>query len=332
MFVNPGGPGGSGVDLAVGAAFGAFADELLERFDIVGFDPRGVGGSDPTFACGEPGERVALLASVDGIVNTAEEIAAGEAAANLCIESMGQVGGRLHSAYVANDMDELRKALGADQISYLGFSYGSALGGWYATLFPDSVRAMVVDGAANPVAGVVQDDDEGGNQDEELEAKIGEVLDACADPECPIFNNGDPVGYYYQATAKMDLVIAAADNNPDAGLLSVIGALYDEASWPTLWQGLFELKEYDDPSILFSLARPHLGEEPGAVSFTGHVNCLDNWVLHPEFDRASRLCSGRRQGRHQYRCRKLPSAVGHSGTPTVGRRLRFLRPVRSGSS
>ena len=289
LFVNPGGPGGSGATLAISAAFGAFADELLERFDIVGFDPRGVGLSDPAFACGEPGERTALLASVDGIVDTAEEIATGEAAANLCIESMGQVAGRLHSAYVANDMDELREALGADQISYLGFSYGSALGGWYATLFPDSVRAMVVDGAANPVAGVGQDDDEGGNQDADLEAKIGEILDACADPECPIFNNGDPVEYYYRATAKMDLVIAAADNNPDAAVFSVIGALYDEASWPTLWQGLFELKEYDDPSILLSLAKRNLEEEPGAVSFTEHVNCLDNWVLHPEFDRASRL-------------------------------------------
>ena len=63
---------------------------------------------------------------------------------------MGPVGALLHSEYVARDMDEIRQALGAEQISYLGFSYGSALGVWYATLFPDSVRAMAVDGASNP--------------------------------------------------------------------------------------------------------------------------------------------------------------------------------------
>ena len=147
LFVNPGGPGSSGVNLAAGAPSGYFTDEVVERFDIVGLDPRGVKYSEPDFACGDLGERLALLASIDGEVDTHEEIAIGEAAANLCIQSMGPVGGRLHSEYVARDMDEIRQALGAEQISYLGFSYGAELGVWYATLFPDSVRAMAVDGA-----------------------------------------------------------------------------------------------------------------------------------------------------------------------------------------
>ena len=294
LFVNPGGPGVPGRAFAFSAPFGQYTDEIVERFDIVGFDPRGVGVSEPSFACGDPGEQLALLQSVDGIVDTPEEIAAGEAAANLCIQSMGRVGGLLHSAYVANDMDEIRKGLGVEQISYLGYSYGSALGGWYATLFPESVRAMVVDGASNPVGSTTTEqegEDEENGETIEFEAKLGEVLAACADPECPIYNDGDPVGYYYQAAAKLDLVIALADNNPSAGPLSIIGALYSEADWPLLWQGLFELNENDDPSILFSLAEVNLGEEPGGASFTGHVNCLDEWALHPEFDRAARLAS-----------------------------------------
>ena len=150
LFVNPGGPGASGLELVQDSEF-AFADELMARFDIIGFDPRGVGASEPEFACGAPGEQLALLNSIDGDIDTPEETATGEAAANLCIESMGPVGGLLHSEYVARDMDEIRRALGAEQISYLGFSYGSELGVWYATLFPESVRAMVVDGADNPV-------------------------------------------------------------------------------------------------------------------------------------------------------------------------------------
>ena len=137
LLVNPGGPGASGV-LYVFEKSARFSDAIIEHFDIVGFDPRGVGvsdklvaafdeagldframvggGSEPEFACGGPGEQPALLAKIDGSIDTPEEIAIGEAAANLCIQSMGPVGGRLHSEYVANDMDEIRKALGAEQI------------------------------------------------------------------------------------------------------------------------------------------------------------------------------------------------------------------------
>ena len=293
LFVNPGGPGGSGVEMALWAPFGAFADELLERFDIVGFDPRGVGVSEPSFACGDPGEQLALRASVeDDVIDTPEEIAAGEAAANLCIESMGPVGGLLHSAYVARDMDEIRKALGADQISYLGYSYGSALGVWYATLFPESVRAMVVDGASNPVDEATTIEESIAESIERIrptEEILERALQACADPECPIYNDGDPVGYYMEAAAKLDLVISAAGGYPYAGYLGVISALYAEESWPTLWQGLFELNEHDDPAIIFQLALRQSGvsEEPGA-SFTEHVNCLDAWALEPE-DRATIL-------------------------------------------
>ena len=292
LFVNPGGPGGSGVELVHGIPYGQFTDEIVAHFDIVGFDPRGVGESEPAFACGDPGEQLALLATIDGAIDTPAEIAAAEAAADLCIQSMGPVAGLLHSEYVARDMEEIRKALGADQISYLGFSYGSVLGVWYATLFPESVRAMVVDGADNPV-------DQAATQQERIDDAIEEVaplaaflekaLTACAGPECPIYNDGDPVGYFKQAAAKLHLVNTAADNNPEAGFLGVISALYSEEDWPGLRQGLFELNENDDPSILLEFARINLGPEPGAVSFAGHVNCLDGWVLHPELNRATLL-------------------------------------------
>ena len=215
LLVNPGGPGGSGVEYV--AKLGCCTHALHERFDIVGFDPRGVGDSEPAFACGASGEQLELLAAIDMPIDSPDEIAAGEAAANLCIQSMGPVGGLLHSEYVARDMDEIRKALGVEQISYLGFSYGSALGVWYATLFPQSVRAMVVDGADNPV-------DPASTQQERIEEAMEEIgafadlldqaLAACADPECPIYNQGDPVAYFRQAVTKLDLVNQAAKDNP----------------------------------------------------------------------------------------------------------------------
>ena len=290
--MNPGGPGASGVEFLDGIPFGLFPDEVVKHFDIVGFDPRGVGASEPAFACGRPGEQLALLATIDGDIDTPDEIAAGEAAANLCIQSMGPIGGLLHSQYVANDMDEIRKALGADQISYLGFSYGSTLGVWYATLFPESVRAMVVDGADNPVdlATTPQEIvDEAIDEISPFAASLEQALAACANPRCPIYNDGDPVGYFKQAVAKLDLVDAAADNHPLAGFFGVISTLYSEEAWPLLWGGLFELNENDDPSILLTFAEIQLGPEPTAASFTGHVNCLDGWVLPPELDRTTIL-------------------------------------------
>ena len=304
LFVNPGGPGGSGVDMVAriplgqslgtvaGFQYNRFSAEIVKRFDIVGFDPRGVGRSEPEFACGDPGEQLALLATTDGDIDTPEETAVLEAVANLCIESMGPVGGLLHTAYVAFDMEEIRKALGAKQISYIGFSYGSTLGVWYASLFPKSVRAMVVDGANNPVSVVtVQEKVEQLTETVlPLEENLKKALLACDDPQCPIYNDGDPIGYYMEATAKLDLVNSAAGDNPNAGLLGVISTLYDEASWPRLWQGLFDLNENDDPTILLDSALiQYFGGDPTVTSFTGHVNCLDTWSQPPIFDRATRL-------------------------------------------
>ena len=290
LFVNPGGPGASGLELVQDSRY-VFELDLLDRFDIIGFDPRGVGASEPEFLCGDPGEQLGLLNSIGGEIDSPEEIAIGEAAANLCIESMGPVGGLLHSEYVARDLDEVRKALGAEQISYLGFSYGSTLGVWYATLFPDSVRAMVLDGADNPVDRAATQQDRVEEAIEELaafEELMEQALKTCDSAECPIYNEGDPIGYYTRAAEKLTLVNSAAGDVPDAGFLAVVTTLYAEALWPALWEGLFELNENDDPSVFLDIAEVQLGTDLTAPSFAGHVNCLDGLVLNPDLDRATR--------------------------------------------
>jgi len=293
LLINPGGPGGSGVEYAYAASFGpglAFSEDVLARFDIVGFDPRGVGLSGPTFECGEPGEQLALLNSIEGAVDTNAEIEAGEQAVALCQDSMGPVAALLGSESVARDMDEIRAALGAEQISYFGASYGSTLGAWYATLFPERVRAMVVDGADNPVddlsdeAARIESSLEEGRQ---FEILLEEALLACDSEDCPIFNGGDPIGFYLDQIDDLELVNEAFAGDPTAGPLAIITPLYDRGTWPELWNGLAALNE-GDAQPLIDQAAFQLGE-PGVANFTGHVNCLDQWSLQPQFDRATQL-------------------------------------------
>ena len=184
------------------------------------------------------------------------------------------------------------RLLGAEQVSYLGYSYGSTLGVWYATLFPESVRAMVVDGADNPV-------DKADTQQERIDEAVEEwaafeelmeqALTACDSAKCPIYNEGDPTDYYKRAVEKLHLVNSAAGDVPYAGFLAVLTTLYSEELWPALWEGLYELKENDDPGILLEFAAVQLGDDLTAPNFTAHVNCLDGLALHPELDRATRF-------------------------------------------
>lgn len=283
LFVNPGGPGFPGTDLAVSAQL-TFTEEILESFDIIGFDPRGVGQSEPTFACGVGNEQADLLLTIDSIPDTDEEIAIGNQAAQLCVDSMGPVGARLHSEFVARDMDQIRQALGAEQISYLGFSYGSALGGWYATLFPERVYSMAVDGAANPLAR----SDEREEQLQNFRDSVGPLHDqlaaaiASCDETCPIWNDGNPEGYWYEIVDKFELVREAVDGDTQSVLLGIVGHLYSENTWPVLHDSIFKLGANDDPSGFVDAIVEAPGDEDGA-SLVAHINCLDQWALFPEW-------------------------------------------------
>lgn len=324
LLVNPGGPGASGTGFAEGFSFGGYPTELTDNFDIVGFDPRGVGDSGPDFGCGESGEQLALLADVDDLIDEPAEIGAVEAAVQLCAATMGDAAGMLGTDLVVRDIDEIRKALGERQISFLGFSYGSVMGVWYATLFPENVRAMVIDGADNPVDELDTPEQRLASAHEEI-SPIADLLDeaiaSCADASCPIFNGGDPQGYYYRAAKKLDLVNEAMANNPDAGFLALITPLYSESTWPLLWQALAALEERDDPTPFVELAEFQLGDDPGAANFTAHVNCLDSWSLQPLIDRDARQQSDAEffeledELNAQY---PLLAAIESEGTPTCG--------------
>jgi pimeloyl-ACP methyl ester carboxylesterase len=154
LFVNPGGPGGSGVDLVL-FGFGDFLSSQLDgRFDIVGFDPRGVGASDPLHCFDSEDALVAFLADLPLFPYQRGQYRPffdrWRSLAAECLDDRQAVAANMNTADVARDMDLLRRAVGDSKISYLGFSYGSYLGNTYANLFPDKVRALVIDGVLNP--------------------------------------------------------------------------------------------------------------------------------------------------------------------------------------
>ena len=156
LFVNPGGPGGSGVGLAL-AAPSIFGAEVLQRFDVVGFDPRGINFSDTVKCFRNNGEQTAAMRGLDVAFpyTAAEErawIAASKRVGRACSTTGRPLSASMSTAQVARDMDVLRRAVGDRRLSYLGFSYGSYLGEVYANLFPDRVRAVAIDGVLDPVA------------------------------------------------------------------------------------------------------------------------------------------------------------------------------------
>lgn len=154
LFTNPGGPGGSGVQFVQQAAEVAYTPEVRARFDILGFDPRGVGGSDPATCFRTAAEEAEFWAGQPAFpLGRAQERATTLANLRLalsCASTSPDRFAHMSTANVARDMDLLRQAVGDDKLTYIGYSYGTYLGATYAKLFPHRVRALVLDGTLLP--------------------------------------------------------------------------------------------------------------------------------------------------------------------------------------
>lgn len=150
LFVNPGGPGGSSADFVLGAAL-SLGQQAQNRFDIVGVDPRGVGGSGRTVCRGQVTTFPQFAFPVSrGQARTAIDFDDQVRAA--CRTGATPLVGHASTADVARDMDLVRRAVGDSRLTYYGISYGSYLGSTYAAMFPRHVRALVIDGVLDPVA------------------------------------------------------------------------------------------------------------------------------------------------------------------------------------
>ena len=153
LFVNPGGPSVSGLIWSLYATY-MLAPEVLEKFDVVGFDPRGVGRSAPLRCFRTQEEADAVNVGWSSLPITEDEIAStlrqSKAYTDYCGINGGPLLNHMSTEAVARDLDVLREAVGDKQLTYVGLSYGTLIGATYANIFPGKSRALVLDGNVDP--------------------------------------------------------------------------------------------------------------------------------------------------------------------------------------
>ncbi|NMR19741.1 alpha/beta hydrolase [Cellulomonas fimi] len=277
LFLNPGGPGGSGVQIAAAAGF-FLGPEVLARFDVVGFDPRGTNFSDNVRCWENLGTQAADLAGL-GVpfpFTDAEEtayVASSEAFGRACSTTGRPLSASMSTAEVARDMDVLRRMVGDQQLTYLGFSYGSYLGNVYANLFPSRVRAVAIDGVLDPLAWAGTRADRDVPQTARLRSgeaaarALDEILRRCAEagPElCTLAALGDPRAIYAE-------IRAALQETPLPIVDPVTGEELFTLTYPTLVSFLLgdmyfpEAALFVDADLSFAYSLLHPPTEPGSA-------------------------------------------------------------------
>ena len=288
LLVNPGGPGASGVDLVADGIDYAVSDDLQRRYDIVGFDPRGVGAST-AIDCGGSEVLDAFLYDVpDARFASDDWIAAvGDAARDFgasCLEHSGDLLGAVDTASAARDLDMLRAALGDERLHYLGYSYGTLLGAVYADLFPQRTGRLVLDGAIDPAA---TDFDMSLAQARGFEGAFDAYLAWClGQSDCPFTGS---VAAARDRTARLlaslaASPLAAADGREVGGstmFTAIILPLYNESTWSAL-STLFADTLAGDPETALMLADAYNGRAADGT-YDGNITeafiaitCLDS--------------------------------------------------------
>ena len=282
LVFNPGGPGGSGIEFLTSAA-PLVPPELGQRFDLVSFDPRGVGAS-AAIACDVDFDDDVTLLAPDDDAGWDALVAEAEGRVETCSAESAALEPYLGTNNAARDLDELRAALGDDQLSYVGFSYGTRLGATYAELFPERVRALVLDGAVKPT-----DDsaliglEQGPGFDAALESF---AADCDADADCSLAELGPALDVYEALVEEIaDVGSFATDDDgrvltPGELQLGVVAALYSTQLWPVLADALFVADTEQDGSLLQVLADSYLGRQPDGGYDNSQlaglvINCAD---------------------------------------------------------
>lgn len=299
LLTNPGGPGASGYDLIADSASFAVGAALLAAYDVIGFDPRGVGRSSAVTCLDAAGmDRILYDIPADprGSAGWTEELTArNQTFVDACVANSAGILPFVTTDNAARDMDLLRAVLGDEQLNYLGYSYGTFLGATYAKLFPERVGRLVLDGAIDPsIPGL----DVGTTQAVGFESALRAYMADCLSQRgCPFDGTVD------DAMADLSTLLASVDVHPltssdgsqlgaDTLVTAIIAALYSESSWTYLTQALSDAFA-GDPDTAFMLADFYNGrnadgtyQDNSTEAFRAY-NCMDYPLDSSEADKAA---------------------------------------------
>ncbi len=258
LVTNPGGPGGSGVAF-IDSAQAVFSPAVLGAYDVVGFDPRGVGQSQPVECLSDAEVDAARAAVYDTSTQDGRDAlrAFWQQTAATCKDGTGELLGHIDTISVARDLDILRGVLGDPQLSYLGYSYGTSIGADYAELFPERVGRLVLDGAMDPT---LDYEDLVYGQAGAFEATLRSYVASClAGPDCPLTTDVDTgVG---QIQRFLELVAGSPlptgtdrELTQSLALSGILLPLYTDLYWPILTQALAAAMQGQDGAQLLFLA------------------------------------------------------------------------------
>jgi pimeloyl-ACP methyl ester carboxylesterase len=282
MVINPGGPGVSGVDYARSAAL-IYGKRIREAYDVVGFDPRGVGGST-AISCLSDHQLDVLVAS-DPDPDTAAERRRSDALTRQlgdgCVARSGDLIRHVSTVEVAKDLDVLRAALGDKSLTYFGASYGTSIGATYASLFPTHVGRMVLDGAVDASVPLVPFNLV---QAHGFEVALRSYVAACVDKGgCFLGSSVDEGIARIQRFLRDVEAKPLRDRSGEVPVgLAVYGLnypLYAKRLWPALDRALQDAFN-GDPGILRILAYEYVGRTPkghwdNELEAFDAISCLD---------------------------------------------------------
>ena len=283
LLVNPGGPGSPGTRTAADASF-YFGDPVLERFDIIGFDPRGTGSSTAVdcltdaqldeYIAGDPDPDTP--AEVQEFADSLELMGQG------CAERSGALAPHVSTVEAARDLDVIRAVLGQDTLDYFGFSYGTKLGATYADLFPDRAGRLVLDGAVDLD---LPNRDLALQQARGFEVALTAYVDDCLDGDC--FLGSSRAEALGAITGFLDEVdrepIPVGDRNLEVGnaFYGIVAPLYNDDYWPLLTQALTGAMNGNAQTLMF-LSDTYTSRNPDGTYADNSseaiyaINCLDD--------------------------------------------------------
>ena len=282
LLVNPGGPGEPGRSLASAVASG-LSPQVAASYDIVGFDPRGVGGSVPALSCdpgffdeARPDYIPASAAAEQVLIGRAKAYAAG------CEQRFGWMLPYMTTVDMARDMDQIRQAFGVAKISYYGVSYGTYLGQVYGTLFPGRVRRMVLDSTVDPT-GVWYTDNI--DQDYAFQGRLNAFFAWTAKYDSAYHLGSTPAeveAAYYKARGKLGKSPIDGSNGPLVGPDELddtfVLAGYLDSVWPAFAQALSQFAGSGDGSLLLTQYSTWGTTSENTFAVYNAVECADvNW-------------------------------------------------------